>query len=199
MKIIRMIAIVSTTAIAFLVVALLAERIYAQVALPQGITGVQSVTLESYSNGGTVRTTSRLSAVSRQRGIALLERDESAYPNVPGYHYRLLQLADGRRIDVFDPIKTKTTYYMPYGGDAGRAAMNQRQARQCAGGVNQIVGTGVLFGVRVVQVSKSNAEREWTTWAAPDYGCQQLQQAVVWKDGKTGAVTGKSSYRLRLS
>ena len=83
MKIIRMIAIVSTTAIAFLVVALLAERIYAQVALPQGITVVQSVTLESYSNGGTVRTTSRLSAVSRQRGIALLERDESAYPNVP--------------------------------------------------------------------------------------------------------------------
>jgi hypothetical protein len=51
------------------------------------ITVLQDVKMESYP-GPVIKSGQRLESVSA----------------VPGFHYRLLQMADGRRIDVFDPM-----------------------------------------------------------------------------------------------
>jgi hypothetical protein len=126
-------------------------------------------------------------------GTALLERDESAYGRVPGFHYRLLEMLDGRRIDVFDPISAKTTYYLPMGATFGG---NRRgNVTQCAvSAQDQILGSEMMLNVRVIRLVRVGNDREWTRWSAPDFNCQQLAQVIVWRDPKTGAATGKSSY-----
>jgi hypothetical protein len=157
------------------------------------ITVLQDVKMESYP-GPVIKSGQRLESVAGF-GKALLERDDSAYATVPGFHYRLLQMADGRKIDVFDPIQAKTTYYQgspsSYAANEGRAVSNQ-----CATPGDHIDGVESVMGVRVVKVERMSADREITRWLALDSGCLEVQAIITWKDAATGAVTAKTSYTL---
>src|SRR6516225_7084975 len=104
----RTMVVATTGLILVLAGAGITRRIHAQ---GSGLTVGQRVILESYVGGSTALTSKRMFAYSIE-GMALIERDPDTYPKVPGYHYRLLSMTDGRLIHVYDPIRTKTTYYM---------------------------------------------------------------------------------------
>lgn len=158
-----------------------------------GITVEQRVVMESYRHGGNTVLNRRLNAFS-DRGMALLERDEYAYGSLPGYHYRMLKMADGRRIDVFDPIKAKTTYYVPKGREDFVAMTQDRARAQCANKGYEIEGAETIAGVPTIRVHRASADREFTIWMAPSAGCIEVQKIATFKDPKTGAVTDKTSY-----
>jgi hypothetical protein len=165
------------------------RRTHAQVA---GMTVVQNVTMESYKNGGKVLTNKRLNAISG-RGLALLERiPGDAFAKTPGFHYRKLHMADGREIDVRDPVKTKTTYYYPKPSYSWNPQAQQES--QCAGRQDRVDGAETILGVHVVKVTRVASDAGYTRWLAPGYGCIEVQKIVLWKEPGTGALTGKTTY-----
>lgn len=180
----------------FVAVGVFTFRAQAQSGLTlRSMTVTQRVVLESSSGGVTkIRTSTRLNAISPTAGIALLERDESFYPQVPGFHYRLLRLADGRKIDVFDPIQSKTTYYE---STPGRVASHlaKLQGGNCVGGTfDTIEGRESILGVDVVRIRQTGKDREYTRWLAPAAGCIEIQKIAIWKNPDTGIAVGKTSY-----
>lgn len=173
---------------AFALASLLTIKIHGQSA--PGVTITQNVIFESFAPASS-RTSKRLSAVSANGDFALLERDNDRYPDVPGFHYRLLRMADGRKMDVFDPIQVKTTIYEP---QTQAVHVQKLQANQCAGKMDHVEGLESLLGFQTVKLTQVAKDREFTRWLAPAFGCAELQKIAIWKDPATGMIRGKTSY-----
>ncbi|MCC6585862.1 MAG: hypothetical protein IT168_04010 [Bryobacterales bacterium] len=140
------------------------------------ITVTQRVIMRSKANA--LGITSERAWVASPGLSVLATRYETAFAERPGFHYRVMQFEDGRKVDVFDLVKLTSTYHFPPEQTLTTA---KRMALRCAYDGRRLVGEEQLAGIPAVKLQSSNSSSEITYWMHVESGCTELQSIWIWK------------------
>lgn len=175
----RSVLIFGAASLALFVTGRIAVGAYAQSLPVMPITVTQRVVMKSQTNPAG-RATRR--AIASANGVTVLAtRYETAFAATPGFHYRLMNFDDGRKIDVFDLIKATNTYRFPL--DDRSLTVAKKIAAKCVYDGRRLLGEEPIGGIPAIKLGFASPSSEITSWVHLASGCTELQSIWIWKKG----------------